>query len=421
MVATDGHRLALVSKSMEVPGVDLEVRALIPRKTLVEIQKLIGEQDSMVEFGRDENHLFFAVGGKRLVSRILAGQFPNYELVMPRDNDKYIVSSTRAFGDGIRRAAIMSDEKLRAIRLSFKTGTLELTASSADAGEAREVVPVEYEGDSLDIGFNPQYLLDFVGSLRVGCDLHFSQGFRNPGLASAGWSVGSGLPVCRHADEILGCSSPNSDSSIIAISRNWNYPPRAEPICFPDRTAREKPIFWNRFTCWLTARASALQLQRTAFSTSKAECCVEGTVAHGSLTRDLKIHINREEKKLFVLGKPARLDEFVGNLHLLAFTHEHLKVVRGGPADRRAFLDRAMVTLYPGHVAQLAAYERALKQRNRVLAAAREGRSQVDTKLLDSWDEALVESRGQDFVESKALCGADERGTARRDCSEPKS
>jgi DNA polymerase-3 subunit beta len=162
MVATDGHRLALVSRSMEVPGVDLEVRALIPRKTLVELQKLIGEQDSMVEFGRDENHLFFAVGGKRLVSRILAGQFPNYELVVPRDNDKYIVSSTRSFGDGIRRAAIMSDEKLRAIRLSFKTGTLELTASSADAGEAREVVPIEFEGDNLDIGFNPHYLLDFV-------------------------------------------------------------------------------------------------------------------------------------------------------------------------------------------------------------------------------------------------------------------
>jgi len=163
MVATDGHRLALVSKTMEVPGVDLEVRALIPRKTLVEIQKLIGDGDVIVEFARDENHLFFSVGGKRLVSRVLAGQFPNYELVIPRDNDKYIVSSTKALGDGIRRAAIMSDEKLRAVRLSFKTGVVELTASSAEAGESRELVPVDFEGNSLDIGFNPVYLLDFVG------------------------------------------------------------------------------------------------------------------------------------------------------------------------------------------------------------------------------------------------------------------
>ena len=88
MVATDGHRLAMVSKSMDMPGVDVEVRALIPRKTLVEIQKLIGDQDVMLEFGRDENHLFFTVGGKQLVSRIMAGQFPNYELVIPRDNDR---------------------------------------------------------------------------------------------------------------------------------------------------------------------------------------------------------------------------------------------------------------------------------------------------------------------------------------------
>ncbi len=164
MVATDGHRLAMVGKSMEIPGVDDEVRSLIPKKTLVEVQKLIGEQDVIVDFGRDENHLFFAVGGKQLVSRILAGQFPNYELVIPRDNDRYIVASSKAFGDGIRRAAIMSDEKLKAIRLSFKSGSVELTASCAEAGESREVVPLEYEGESIDIGFNPQYLLDFIGA-----------------------------------------------------------------------------------------------------------------------------------------------------------------------------------------------------------------------------------------------------------------
>jgi DNA polymerase III subunit beta len=189
MVATDGHRLALVSKSMEVPGVDLEVRALIPRKTLVELQKLIGEQDSIVEFGRDENHLFFAVGNKRLVSRILAGQFPNYELVIPRDNDKFIVASTRAMGDGIRRAAIMSDEKLRSIRLSFRTGNLELTASSADAGEAREVVPIDFDGDTIDIGFNPHYLLDFIGvcaadSISVSLKDSETQGLLRPVGAS---------------------------------------------------------------------------------------------------------------------------------------------------------------------------------------------------------------------------------------------
>jgi DNA polymerase-3 subunit beta len=97
------------------------------------------------------------------VSRILAGQFPNYELVIPRDNDRLIVAEAGSLGDGIRRAAIMSDEKLKAIRLSFKSGELELTASCADAGEAHEVVAVDFDGEGLDIGFNPLYLLDFIG------------------------------------------------------------------------------------------------------------------------------------------------------------------------------------------------------------------------------------------------------------------
>ena len=122
----------------------------------------------------------------------------------------------------------------------------------------------------------------------------------------------------------------------------------------------------------------------------QAECLIEGVVEHGDRARDLKISIALEEKKLFLLGKPASVEDFVGNLHLLAFTCDHLKVVRGGPADRRAFLDRAMVTLYPGHVAQLAAYGRALKQRNRVLSVARERKERVDDNLLDSWDEALA-------------------------------
>ncbi len=163
MVATDGHRLALVSRSMEVPGIEGEVRALIPRKTLVEIQKLIGDQDSStVEFGKDENHLYFSVEKRKLISRVMAGQFPNYELVIPRENDQFVVAESRSLGDGVRRAAIMSDEKLKAIHLAFRTGSVEMTASCAEAGEARDEVTVQYEGAGVDIGFNPQYLIDFL-------------------------------------------------------------------------------------------------------------------------------------------------------------------------------------------------------------------------------------------------------------------
>jgi DNA polymerase-3 subunit beta len=163
MVATDGHRLALVGKAVNIQGLDEEIRALIPRKTLVEILKLVGDGEMIVEFARDENHLFFAFQGKRLISRVLAGQFPNYEMVIPRDNDKRVVAPSRQLAEGIRRVAVMSDEKLRAIRLAFSPGVAEITASSADAGEARDIVEVEFEGRDISIGFNPQYLLEFLG------------------------------------------------------------------------------------------------------------------------------------------------------------------------------------------------------------------------------------------------------------------
>ena len=163
MVATDGHRLALVSRNMEIPEIEEEIKVLVSRKALTEILKFVSGQDIMVEFGRSDNYLFFSAGNKRIVSRILAGHFPNYELVIPRDNDKLVIVGTKVLGDSIKRAAIMSDERLKSIKLSFGTGELEISAVNADAGESREVVPIEFEGDKLNIGFNSQYLLDFIG------------------------------------------------------------------------------------------------------------------------------------------------------------------------------------------------------------------------------------------------------------------
>ena len=164
MVATDGHRLALVTKAVEIAGIDSEVRSLIPKKTMVEILRLIGDEEMIVDFARDENHLYFSVQGKRIISRVLAGQFPNYEMVVPRDNDKQIVAPNRALAEGIRRAAVMSDEKLRAVRIAFSPGIAEITASSAEAGEARDVVEVSFEGMDISIGFNPHYILDFLNA-----------------------------------------------------------------------------------------------------------------------------------------------------------------------------------------------------------------------------------------------------------------
>jgi DNA replication and repair protein RecF len=115
---------------------------------------------------------------------------------------------------------------------------------------------------------------------------------------------------------------------------------------------------------------------------------IEGTILSSGLSRELKILLASPDKKLLLHNKPVPLDEFAGNLHVLAFTQEHMRVVRGGPGERRAFLDRAMILLFPGHVRYMASFGRALKQRNALLAQPGE----IDEALLESWEEALIQN-----------------------------
>lgn len=164
-VTTDGHRLVFIAKNVEVAGVSGETRALIPRKALVELNKLVTDPSGSVDFGRSENHLFFEGAERLLISRVLTGQFPNYEMVIPKENDKKVVLDTLEFNDALKRVAIMADEHSRAVRLSLKEGQLDIFSNSAEVGEAKESVPVVYQGDSLEIGFNALYILDFLSKL----------------------------------------------------------------------------------------------------------------------------------------------------------------------------------------------------------------------------------------------------------------
>ena len=164
IVSTDGHRLAIVTKSADLTQVESEINALIPYKALVELQGLIGDGDPVVGFGTSENKLFFAVEGKQLISRTLTARFPNYAMVLPKANDKLITVPVADVAKAVKRAGIMTDDRIRCIKLVVDAGTLKVTASSVGIGEACEVLPLEYEGDPLEIGFNPKYILDFLGA-----------------------------------------------------------------------------------------------------------------------------------------------------------------------------------------------------------------------------------------------------------------
>ena len=173
VVATDGHRLASVTANVEKAGPTDEasqVRVIIPKKALTELLRLTSGSDEVVEFSKDDNHLYFRMGPRQLTSRVLAGQFPNYDLVMPKSNDKLVPVNADRITQAIKRAALMADERSHGVKFDLANGRLNITSQSADVGEARETIAVDFQGDSLNIGFNAQYLLDFfavVGSEEV--------------------------------------------------------------------------------------------------------------------------------------------------------------------------------------------------------------------------------------------------------------
>ncbi len=170
LVATDGHRLALAETTHKFSGLNSEVRLLVPKKAMVEVQRLAAElgEEGEIEFARDDSHLFFEFGPRRLISRMLTGQFPNYEAVLPRENNKTVVLDRNELNDALRRVSQLADQRSHAVKFALAKEGVELSASSPEYGEAKETIEKEYKGDPLSIGFNAQYLLDFLAAAAEG-------------------------------------------------------------------------------------------------------------------------------------------------------------------------------------------------------------------------------------------------------------
>src|SRR5436853_4465728 len=163
LVATDGHRLALVTVKREgkdqavTPGE--EVKVILPKKTLLELGKLLSEAEGDIRYERGENHLFFDVGGRVLISRMIDGQFPAYERVIPKGNDKDIEFERERLTNAVKRVALLSNERSRAVKFQLDKGKVEVTSSSPEFGEAKETLPVDYADASMQICFNAQYVM----------------------------------------------------------------------------------------------------------------------------------------------------------------------------------------------------------------------------------------------------------------------
>jgi DNA polymerase-3 subunit beta len=163
MVATDGHRLAHIEKQGEVFEVSGENRTLIPKKAMSEVYSLLQNADiDFIEFAKDDSTLFFRIGERLLTSRQLTGQFPNFEAVLPRDTSKSVVVRGADLSTAIQRVAQFADERSRAVRMKLDKNELKISSSSTDAGESEDSIEIAYAAEALTIGFNSEYLIDFL-------------------------------------------------------------------------------------------------------------------------------------------------------------------------------------------------------------------------------------------------------------------
>jgi DNA polymerase-3 subunit beta len=171
MVATDGHRMAHAEYAKPKTPVTQEVKILVPKKALAEVNSLLASSPvDHILFAKDDSSLFFVIGNRLLTSRQLTGTFPNYDAVLPRDNTNKVVVQRDEFSAAIKRVAQFSDERSNAIRIRLGKDELKLSSSTVEAGESEDLIQTTYSGDATLIGFNSQYLLEFlkaVGSTGV--------------------------------------------------------------------------------------------------------------------------------------------------------------------------------------------------------------------------------------------------------------
>lgn len=166
LVSTDGHRLALAEHRNEIAGLGGELRMLVPRKAMVELRRLLADrvEEATVETASSDSHLFFSIMDRLLISRLLTGQFPTYESVLPRENSKVVELDGERISTALRRVAVLADERSRAVRFQLDKDRLEITSSGGDHGEASEVLDTQ-NGEALNIGFDFRYLLDFFDAV----------------------------------------------------------------------------------------------------------------------------------------------------------------------------------------------------------------------------------------------------------------
>ena len=162
MVATDGHRLAYCASELEVELPHTEV--ILPRKTVLELNRQLADSDDTLEVVLAGNQSVFRFGAIEFISKLVDGKFPDYERVIPHNHPKVLLLDRQPLLAALQRAAILTNDKFRGVRLVLAPGSLTIVSTNAEQEEAREELDIDYQGDTVDIGFNVTYLLDVLGN-----------------------------------------------------------------------------------------------------------------------------------------------------------------------------------------------------------------------------------------------------------------
>ncbi|KAF0145367.1 MAG: DNA polymerase III subunit beta [Nitrospirae bacterium] len=164
VIGTDGHRLACISRKIDTPLKE-EKKVIVPRKAAAEVRKFLDRDIDKLTIVIGKSHVMFKIEDVQFLTRLIEGTYPNYEQVIPSGNEKKIVINKEAFVKALRRVSVMSREKSNAIKADFADGSLAVSASNPDLGEAKDEVKIEYKGEPLSLGFNAKYLLDALNAM----------------------------------------------------------------------------------------------------------------------------------------------------------------------------------------------------------------------------------------------------------------
>lgn len=166
LVSTDGHRMSVVQQNLGSNFSDHSV--IIPRKTLAELKKSLAVEDSENPFkiAFMENRIFFEIGPRVLFSRLVDGKFPDYTKAIPQNNDKQFEFDRKLLLDIVRRKSVLSSDKSKLVRMSFRSGELTVVLKNAERGESVDKIGIEYEGEPVNVGFNVDYVMEFLKNMR---------------------------------------------------------------------------------------------------------------------------------------------------------------------------------------------------------------------------------------------------------------